>query len=72
MKLYSEQQIKNFMRNKDIVLDGEYIEINDSKLDRDLLIKSLKELQRNIKENKEDFQVYKKEGHTRKDKIRKK
>ena len=59
MKLYSEQEIKKFMKNKDIVLDGEYIEINDSRVNREVLIKSLKQLQMKNMNEKESFNQYK-------------
>lgn len=72
MKLYSEQEIKKFMKNKDIVLDGEYIEINDSRVNREILIKSLKQLQMKNMNEKESFNQYKNgNGQKSRNKIRK-
>lgn len=77
MKYYSEHEIRNFMKTKAIVLDGEDLILNDEMVNREVLIRSLKRLQTNRKEKsmqveKEDFSDYRKESQKSKGKIRKK
>ena len=75
MKLYTNAEIKQFMKSGAIYLEqnGENIVINDDVIDKKLLIASLKQLQLKDME-KDNFSDYNKEsnGQKRKDKIRKK
>lgn len=78
MKYYTEQEIRNFMKTKAIVLDGQDLILDDSTIDKEVLIASLKKLQtnskdKNIQVEQEDFSEYSKgSGQKTKSKIRKK
>lgn len=73
MKLYSEQQIKNFITEGKITYADESLELDDNYIDKKRLIASLKKLQENNKENidSEDFSDYRKQTQKSKNKIRK-
>lgn len=72
MKLYSEQEIKRLMKSKAIYLQGEDLILNDDLVDKDILIRSLKEIQMKNMSEKESFNQYKNgNGQKNKNKIRK-
>lgn len=73
MKLYSEQEIKQFITEGKITYADESLELDDNYIDKKRLIASLKKLQGNNKENidREDFSDYRKQTQKSKSKIRK-